>query len=78
MPSLVPEAGRVDRMIAHLDSLGVPTIYPLAEVREAARHSSQHYLVDCHLNVRGSRVVGDALAAGLIRAGCVPPAIATH
>ncbi|TMQ57951.1 MAG: hypothetical protein E6K72_03140 [Candidatus Eisenbacteria bacterium] len=78
MPSLAREAGRVDRLIAHLDSLGVATVYPLPELREATRTEKQHFLLDQHLTESGNRVVGNSLAAALIRAGCVPPAIALH
>jgi hypothetical protein len=78
MPSLVRESARVERLVAHLDSLGVPTVYPLAAVREAARGGNQHFLVDCHLNEKGSRVVGEALAEGLMHAGCVPSQIASR
>ncbi len=78
MPSLANESQRVDRLIARLDSLGTATVYPLAEARAAARNGKMHFLRDCHLNESGSRVVGEALAEALVRAGCVPPEARPH
>jgi hypothetical protein len=71
----VPAAAMTDRVIAHLDSLRVPVVYPLAKLTEAAR-AGRVYFDEGHLNERGSRVVADALVRGLLRAGCVPAVLA--
>ena len=63
---------------AQSTTAGVATVYPLSELREATRTEKQHFLLDQHLTESGNRVVGNSLAAALIRAGCVPPAIALH
>jgi hypothetical protein len=67
-----PQAAMVDRTIAHLDSLGVPVVYPLEAMREANR-SRRLYFDEGHLNEAGSRVVAKALIDGLISAGLAPP-----
>jgi hypothetical protein len=72
IPDLRPNAAIVGRLVAHLDSLGVPVVYPLEELREANRSALQYFPHDFHLNERGSRRVGEALARGLIAAGLVP------
>jgi hypothetical protein len=65
-------AALVDTLVAHLDSLGVPVVYPLAALREAGR-SRRLYFDEGHLNEAGSRIVGDALFDGLVAAGIAPP-----
>lgn len=77
MPDLRANAAIVERLVAHLDSLGVPVVYPLAELRAANREAIQYFPRDFHLNERGSRQVGEALARGLITAGYVPRAMRT-
>ena len=66
-----PHAAMVERTIAHLDSLGVPVVYPLAELT-AASEKRRTYFDESHLNEEGSRVVANALVEGLATAGLAP------
>jgi hypothetical protein len=72
-----PDPGPHDRLVAgltaHLDSLGVPVVNPVDALRAANRGALQYFPIDFHLNERGSRLVGEALARGLIDAGLAPP-----
>ncbi|MBI1796937.1 MAG: SGNH/GDSL hydrolase family protein [Candidatus Eisenbacteria bacterium] len=76
-PDPRPHETLVATLTAHLDSLGVPLVNPIDELREANRTALQYFPIDFHLNERGSRLVGRALARGLMDGGCVPPAIRT-
>ena len=67
-----PHAAMVERAIAHLDSLGVPVVYPLEALREANR-SGRLYFDEGHLNEAGSRVVARALDQALSAAHLAPP-----
>jgi len=74
-PDPTRHAARARQLIVHLDSLGVPNLYPLELLSEASRGRPQHFLIDGHLNERGSRLVGRALADALITGGLAPPAL---
>jgi lysophospholipase L1-like esterase len=65
----------VTQLAAHLDSLGVPTVYPLERLSDVSRVRPL-YFGEGHLNDEGSRLVGQALAEGLAAEGMVPPAVA--
>jgi len=71
-----PHAAMVDQLVAHLDSIGVPVVYPLERLTEAGRERPM-YFEEQHLNEAGSRVVGEALLEGLVEAGLVPGATAS-
>ncbi|MEO5618690.1 MAG: SGNH/GDSL hydrolase family protein [Candidatus Eisenbacteria bacterium] len=68
-----PHAAMVEQVIAHLDSLGVPVVYPVRELSEAGRER-ELYFEEQHLNDAGSRIVAEALVEGLAAAGLVPGA----
>lgn len=66
-----PHAAMAERVIAHLDSLGVPVVYPVRELSEAGRNR-ELYFEEQHLNDAGSRIVAGALVEGLAAAGLAP------
>jgi hypothetical protein len=63
----------IERLAAHLDSLGVPVVYPLETLREASRTRPAYFTHDMHLDERGNRIVGEALAGTIAGAGLAPP-----
>jgi hypothetical protein len=72
-PDLRPHGAIVERLAAHLDSLGVTVLYPLAALRAASRERPAYFPHDMHLDERGNRIVGEALAEAIAGAGLAPP-----
>lgn len=77
-PDLGPHGAIVERLAAHLDSLGVPVVYPLETLREASRERPAYFPHDMHLDERGNRIVGEALAGAIAGAGLAPPEAPTR
>jgi hypothetical protein len=69
-----PRANEINvaRLSAHLDSLGVPILNPVNELREASKRELLYYPRDGHLNTRGTQIVGHILAERLVAENMVP------
>ena len=57
----------------HLDSLGVAVLNPLPWMRAASRQELQYFPADLHLNLTGSRVMGEAIADWMWSLGLIIP-----
>lgn len=66
-----PAAALAAQVVAHLDSIGVPVVYPLDALTSAER-TRELYFLEGHLNEAGSRIVGEALADALEKVGAAP------